>query len=403
MYRKKNEPKTNRLTPGLSRHAVTLFQRRHQRLYRTRGRGYREHSPASLPTKPPSFAPTDILSARQSAEAFSVEYISITLLGEITMKLHSPNGLIREVPLNLNPKTNQLMAYIAWQQGIAVKRDKLIMEIWGYERADEEEIDKKLGWAFEDARKALRGAILKVLRPKDSNLDVFRHKNQMWWLSPCCKVIDLEVIEEKYRIIREAKKRGGLINAVPEHIKDACYELIMTYSGDFCETLLKRYPLDLKMWANAWVREPITYYRDCYLQAVWYAAEYERKAGQQIMEELAFSELESRWRQREYWARAVELYRLYAMHACNNQLDTKVYFNLSHRGNGERVTWSERALRECVILCGKLGDPYLLNEIYSAYYDQMRDISDENWQPSEETLRVVQAARELAAAYQPEG
>src|SRR5271157_3740939 len=165
MYRKKRMKNTKRPSPGLSPHAVKLLQRRHQRLYRTRGRGNRGHSPASLPTKPPSFAPTDTLSARQSAEAFSVEYISITLLGEVTMQLHSPNGLVREVPLDLSPKTIQLMAYIAWQQGISVKRDKLIKEIWGHERADEEEIDKKLGWAFEDARKALRGAILKVVGP----------------------------------------------------------------------------------------------------------------------------------------------------------------------------------------------------------------------------------------------
>src|SRR5260221_9295007 len=135
MY-KKHERKTKRLTPGLSRRAATLLQRRHQRLYWTRGRGNRGHNPASLPIKPPSFAPTDILSAGQPVEVFSVEYISITLLGEVTMQLHSPNGLIREVSLDLNPKTIQLMACIAWQQGVAVKRDKLIKEIWGYERAD---------------------------------------------------------------------------------------------------------------------------------------------------------------------------------------------------------------------------------------------------------------------------
>ncbi len=148
------------------------------------------------------------------------------------------------------------------------------------------------------------------------------------------------------------------------------------------------------------MREPITYYRDCYLLAVWYAAEYEVQAGQRIMEHAA-SDMESRLRQRECWARAAELYRMYTMYACNNKYDTKVYFGLT-RGSGERVAWSERALRNCIMLCAKLGDPYLINEIYSAYYDQMRDISVENWEPNDDTLREVQVAREQAAAYRPE-
>ena len=224
------------------------------------------------------------------------------------MKLHSTNGLVLNVPLDLNAKTIQLMAYLAWRRGTAVKRSELIKEIWERERVDEEDIDKLLGWSFDGATKALRGVIPKVLDTKDTNLNIIRHKNQLWWLSPSCKVIDLEAIENSYQMIIDAKKRGELVNAIPEHIKDACYRLISAYSGDFCEGLLKRYPLDVRTWADMWIREPITYYRDCYLWAIWYAAQYEQQAGQYFAGEQSASDIVVRQKQRECWARAAELY-----------------------------------------------------------------------------------------------
>jgi hypothetical protein len=401
---------TKRHARRLSAHAAKLLKRRNRRLYnhfREEGEGQR----LTRRLAKPGFAQSSIPGAITATRVAEIS-ISITLLGKMTLTLHVPGGIIRAIPLNLNPRNLQLLAYLAWKRSTGVRRDLLLEEIWGHDRTGEDATYEKLSEAFNNAKKSLRSTVSKVIELVnneqgemllDPKLNILVHRNQMWWLSPCCKVIDLEVIEEKYRIIREAKKRGELINLVPEHIKDACYELITTYSGDFCETLLKCYPLDLKTWASAWVREPITYYRDCYLWAVWYAAEYERQAGQRFADERPISDIESRRKQRECWARASELYRMYAMHACNNRLDTKVHFQLADRGNGERIAWSERALRECIMLCGKLGDPYLLNEIYGAYYDQMRDISDENWEPSEETLNVVQAARDLAAAYQPEG
>jgi hypothetical protein len=72
------------------------------------------------------------------------------------------------------------------------------------------------------------------------------------------------------------------------------------------------------------------------------------------------------------------------------------------RGCGERVAWSERALRNCLMLCAKLGDPYPIDDIYNTYYDQMRKISNEHWEPSDEMLKALQTAKERAAAYQPE-
>lgn len=389
------------------------MQRRRQRFY-----GFpkerKEYCGITLPRPMlPSATPITI-TTRQATEESTNVYITIKLLGKVTMTLHAPGGLICAVPADLNFRTIQLLAYIGWKRGTPVKCDKLIEDIWGHERTDEEETGKKQRWAFDDARKALRAAILGAVKqwndergkilldPKDPKLDIFCHKHQVWWLSPSSKVVDLEVVEEQYQIIMEAKKQGMLANIVPEYVKVACDALIAAYAGDFLETLIRYHPPDLRTWANAWVREPVTYYRDCYLWAVWYAAEYERQAGQRFADERPISDIESRRKQRECWARAAELYRTYALNACNNRLDTKVYFQLADRGNGERVTWSERALRECVMLYGELGDPYLIDEVYNAYYNQMRDISDENWEPGEKTLREVLTARKNADIYRLE-
>jgi len=412
MYRKKNERKTKRHAPGLSRHAAALLQSRRQRFYGTYGQRSKEHKSATRLTEPTPLAIPVAITAEQITEVSTGIYISITLLGKVIMMLHTAGGFVRAVPLDLNPKTIQLLAYLAWKRGTMVKRDKLMEEIWGHGRTEEEATCEKLGWAFDDARKTLREAVRKVVEKMDAEqgeilldppLDIFAHRNQMWSLSPFCKVMDLDTVEEQYQIIIEAKKRGMLANTIPEYVKGACDALITAYAGDFLETLIRYHPPDLRTWANAWMREPITYYRDCYLCAIWYAAEYERQAGQCLADERLISDIESRLKQRECWARAAELYKMYAMHACNNRLDTKIYFQLTDRGDGERVIWSERALRECIMLCGELSDPYLIDEAYNAYYNQMRDISDENWEPSEETLRVIQAARERAAAYRLEG
>ncbi len=231
---------------GPSTHATKLLKNRHQRFYRNRIKGRKEHDLSGRLTGSTPFPVT----AEQATEAPTDFVVSIALLGKIVMKLHAPNGLVRTVPLDLNPKTIQLLAYLAWKRGAAVRRHDLIIAIWDTE---EEATDKKLGWVFNDARKALRAAVTKaveawneergerLLDPKDSNLDIFRHKNQMWWLSSLCRVVDLEAVERQHRIISEAKKRGELINTVPDYIRDACYTLIAAYAGDFLENNLGKF------------------------------------------------------------------------------------------------------------------------------------------------------------------
>ena len=337
----------------------------------------------------------------------------IKLLKNVSLELHVSGGINRDVPLHLNSKTIQLLAAIAWMRGAMIQRDVLIEAIWGQDRTDEKANSEKLRWLFESARKALRAATRKAVEQLNSEwgkvlldpkIDIFECRNQMWRLSPCCMVIDLEAVEEQNRIIMEAQKRGELTNSVPDYVKDACESLILAYSGDFLATLLRLHPLDEKVRANAWVREPITYYRDCFLRAIWYAAEFELQTGQRIIEKHLVDDIESRHTQGKCWGRAGELYKMYALHACNNRFDTKIIFKeLSNRGDGERVVMSERALRRCIILYIKLGCPHLVDEVYSAYFDQMKDASSGNWEPSVETLREVQEARKQAAAYRLEG
>jgi hypothetical protein len=373
-----------------------------QRYKGTGGQERKEHNSVTRSTES-----TSVAIAVETISEASVAYISITLLKTVTMELHLPGGIICAIPLDLNPKTLQLLAYLGWKRSAGVRRDLLLEQIWGHGRTDEEATSQRLGEAFNNAKKSLRSTVRKVAKKLNTELgeimlsptlDIFEHRYQMWRLSSICRVSDLEIAEAQYQVIAEAKKRGALANAVPEYVKEACDALIAAYNGDYLEILIQLYPYDLEPLVNNWAREPFTFYRDCYLQALWYAAEYELQAGHRFTK--VSTSVELRQKQRESWARAAELYRIYAMHACNNRFDAKIYFGLPNRGDGERVRRSEQALRNCVMLYGELGSSYLIDETYYAYYDLMRNISDENWDPSEEIQRAVQAARSRAATYQ---
>jgi len=95
---------------------------------------------------------------------------------------------------------------------------------------------------------------------------------------------------------------------------------------------------------GTWVRKPFTLYRDYFLQAVLYAAEYELRAGQQLAGEHLDDEgevaEERRKRQRTHYSRAAQLYRTYAMRACDSRMDLKVTFGGSGRAYGESVDMS---------------------------------------------------------------
>ena len=151
------------------------------------------------------------------------------------------------------------------------------------------------------------------------------------------------------------------------------------------------------------MRKPFTLYHDYFLQVVLYAAEYELRAGQQLAGEHLDDEGETveeqRKRQRAHYSRAAQLYRTYAMRACDSRFDMKVTFGGSGRAHGERVDMSERTLRRCITLYGILASTHMVNQVYSAYYKLLKTISAKAWEPSKETLQDLQGAQAQTNAY----
>jgi hypothetical protein len=338
--------------------------------------------------------------------------VTITVLKELSLTLHAPGGKRLRVPLHLNVKETQLVAYLAWlhaqSPGQTISLDKLREHIFGYGKADEDATPKKLQDALDSAKKEIRRQLRQAAAQLNQeagnevippNLDIFAIRNKRYGLLPICRVADLAVIEAQHQLIQQAFDEGLLVDSVPEVIKQACDRLRKVYAGDFLADLLHEAPEEVGTWA----RKPFTHYRDYFLQAVLYAAEYELRAGQQLGDKRLSSEEEDAEergkRQRAHYSRAAQLYRTYAMRACDSRFDLKVTFGGSGRTQGERVDMSERTLRRCITLYGILGSTHLVNQVYSAYYRQMKTISAKAWEPSKETLQDLQAAQAQTNAY----
>ena len=229
----------------------------------------------------------------------------------------------------------------------------------------------------------------------DPEIDPFASDSGFWGLSPLCRVEDLETIERHYTVIATAKKEEKLGDSFPEEVRDACEQLMAQSSGDFLESLIKKYPGEFRSWQgrSSWVRKPYTHYRDYYLDALWYVAEDERRKGQQYTEQAGMDEA-----QQEHVGRAAQTYQRYAMYACNSRFDANVTFGV-HGEVGERIGMSERALRRCVVLLGAIGRTDLVNQVWSAYSTQMKSVSEQRWHPDPETLADVEAARAQTSAY----
>jgi hypothetical protein len=147
----------------------------------------------------------------------------MTLLRQMTLTLHTPEGLDSPVPLNLNAKRAQLLAYIAWSRE-PVKRDRMLEHLFGAGRSDEEATPEKLAMTFASHKKFLRDDIRKaILRLNQQagrtvlseHIDIFEHKQQLWRLSSLCRVTDLEAVEAQYQVLQSAKKNGLLVDTVP--------------------------------------------------------------------------------------------------------------------------------------------------------------------------------------------
>ena len=161
------------------------------------------------------------------------------------------------------------------------------------------------------------------------------------------------------------------------------------------------YTILLKRWEHG--RKPLTHYRDYFLQALLYAAEYELRTGQQLADEHFDDEGEAaeapRKLQRAHYSRAAQLYRTYAMRSSDSHFDLKVTFGGSGRAHGERVDMRELTLRRCITLYGILASTHMVNQVYSAYYKLLKTISTRAWEPSKEALQDLQGAQAQTNAY----
>jgi hypothetical protein len=332
--------------------------------------------------------------------------VNITLLGMVTITLITTRGIKYSVPLTLNARRVQLFAYIAWLRGEFVNRDKMLEQVFGHGRGDEGATRDKLGEAFDSHKKLIRSDLRAVINQLNKeagaelippDLDIFSRKQHLYRLADVCRVVDLETVERYHQMIEAARKEGQLVSQqVPESVKQTCDQLIEAYKGDFLEELITNCLDDFEPWASSWARKPFTLFRDYYLEALWYSAEYELGMGQQYAEN---QDETARREQRQHWGLAAQHYKTYAMYAANTRFDTKVTFGVSGRPHGERVIMSERALRRALVLYGAIGSTHQVDQVYSAYIRQMRSVSGKAWEPSQETLSDLRGAKEQTGAY----
>jgi hypothetical protein len=315
--------------------------------------------------------------------------IEIRLLKNVRMDLFIPR-LDKRYPIkidDLNPRARHLIAYIASQK--QAKLDEMRTHVFGSEDADQVQIQNAFSTAKRDIRRRINRAIedarSEAVLPDDLDLFILG-KNRKYSLPDYCRVTDLSFIEQQQRIIEQAEMSNQLVESVPDHVKDACTTLISAYSGDFIEDLLVEDPDAIDPWVQSWAREPFTRYRDSYLQALSYAGEYERKAG-----DAATSPSEKR----EHYANAARLFVQGAMAACNSRVcdgrfDTRVSFAKNGRRAGQHVTLSEQLIRWAITSYGKTGSTTLANRAYGAYEQQMLRVSGRAWSPQPETTHLLE-------------
>lgn len=382
----------------------TLFSSREQQAMPGRQTGEKSTALPALPIN--EGVQTDMPGSGSDVSANPL--ISIHLLKDVRFIIHEPGGNHVVVPLTLNAKRVQLLACIAWRRGELMDRDKILEHIFGWGLPDEEATEDKLSERFESHKKLLRKKIREVVveqvnKPAgkeliDPDIDPFVSNAGFWGLAPFCRVEDLEEIERDYKVIALAKKDGKLLDDIPAHVHDACTRLIAAYTGDFLETLIRKYPAEFRPFhgLSSWARKPYTLYRDYYLDALWYSAEFAWRQGQHGVDGQA-TEGQQRTQQ-EHYGKAAQFYQTYAMYACNSKFDAKATFSV-HGEYGERVGMSERALRRCVALLGTIGQTGMVDQVWSAYYTQMKSISDQRWEPSAETRSDLAAARAQTSGY----
>lgn len=383
---------------ALSPHAAALIERRRRRFQRA-------PAPETIPGEGTEQAHTPPPTLPELHDAA----LDIRLLKTAQIILVGADGHRLVMSFTAHVRRVQLLAYLGWQwqQQARVNRETIMEQVFGHGLPDEKATPEKLASDFNSHRKLLRRDIRAAIAQLNAqagrevfppDLDIFANQQQLWWLSPLCRVTDLETVMGYHQVIEAARMEGRLVEGIPDEVKAACDALLAAYPGDFLADLLRDYAIDFEPLHTSWVRKPFTLYRDAYLEALWYAAEYEMRAGTPREEDAPSNPVSTEGDQRtkkshESLARAAQFYYRYAMKACESRFDTKVTFGKPGRQHGERVIMSERALRRCLMLYGSIGSTHLVDQAYSTYTKQMRRISADAWNPDEETLKELEQAK----------
>ena len=357
-----------------------------------------ETSKTNVPVASPSV--TQLSTSTVSNTVDQAIYLTLTLLHTITVTLHIPGTNITSPVIldGLTGKALQLIAYVAWHQGEKVPFGDMRDQIFGSDEKETSQVQEAFNTAKREIRRRLAAALTQARTdlgddavPHD--LDLFEVKTRRYCLPSYCKVTDLALICAQHSIIERAENSHQLIDGVPESVYKACRTLIEAYKGDFIEQLLESDPTSFDQPSQSWAREPFTLLRDHYLQALFYAGEYER-----TMADTATTEDE----QRSHFAEAARLFSIGAMAACESRVfgglfDMKI--SLNQKSSGPHVLLSEQFIRRAVTLYGKLGQTVLAKQKYATYEQQMRYVSSKRWSPDPETLRDLEAAVQQTGAY----
>lgn len=305
--------------------------------------------------------------------------MTITLLKELKITLGAGQWQV-SMPLKFNAQTLQLIAYIAWRREVRTRRGKLIEDIFGFGKADEEATPKKLGEAFNSAKKSIRAALREAAGKLnteagqeiiDPHLDLFALDNEEYWLSRLCCVPDLGTIEQQFRIIDAARGQHLLLLEV----QDACIALLTAYQGDLLENLIESSIQGEPEWESHWLRDPYTRYRDYHLTALWCRAEFLRSQGEHSATEPD--------QQKSLFEEAARLYREYALHAIKSRFDSKM-----RRGE------AEHGLRYAFRMYAQTGNTHEAGKTYQTFSELVAiQFPEWDWRMSkktEEAWRLVQ-------------
>ncbi|GHO82350.1 hypothetical protein [Dictyobacter formicarum] len=332
--------------------------------------------------------------------------VTLTLLKQIRCWIQADDGTQVEVKLRKGENAIRLiqLAYIAWRRGNAVDRDKVLTYAVARGKRRDMNVDQ-LGEVFDAAKRYLRQDLDRAVKdleknghPVTGNIDFFSNEPGFYSLHPSCRAIDLDEIEEHDNTIKVARKEGlldeKLDGTMPDWVIQACQKLIDAYPGDFIQSLLEKFPEEFGPWA----KEPVTLYRDKYLDALLIMANHESALGRNVFDNKLSTEQNEEQR-RHHIGRAAQLFYDYAMYAINTRWDKKVKFAYRADKDGERVIRAARAMRRCVVELGMLGNPDMIDQVYLAFKERMSTLSEGTWKPDKDTENDVAEAKKTTNAY----